>query len=159
MRRLAVTFVLTVLVAFPALAGTTYSFQLRVTDGKTALKANPKFALLAMTDAELDKAANDRVLLFERKSGTAWNWLMLSWLENAPGKGQFVNLLGATDPKQADIGVAASEKGGIVIACLRTECEVTSKSDSAGKSTKSLKPGEAAELPSDARLEIVVRSR
>lgn len=157
MRRLVAMLVLATLAAVPALAGTTYSFQFRVTDGATALKANPKFAMLATTDDQLEKASKDRVMLFERKSGAAWNWLMLSWLENAPGKGQFVNLQGATTVKQADIGVAAGEKGSIVIACLRGECEIAATSASAGKSKQTLQQGGSAEFAVDSRLEITVR--
>ena len=159
MRRLAAIIVLATLAAVPALAGTSYSFHLRLTDGKTALKANPKFAMLAMTEDQLEKAAGDRVMLFERKSGAAWDWMMLSWLEKSPGKGQYLNLQGATDRKQADIGVASGEKGSIVIACLRGDCEIAASSATSGKSKKELPAGNAAEFAPDSRLEVTVRLR
>ena len=78
MRRLVLIVAAAALIALPLAASDGYSFHLKVTDGKTGLLANPDFEKLHMPPQQLERAANDRVMLFDHAAGAHWKWMMLS---------------------------------------------------------------------------------
>jgi hypothetical protein len=120
-----------------------YTFHLKLTDGRTALLANPQ---LKTTPAQLERAANDQVLLFDHGKGAHWYWMMLSWKTDVE---QGVNARGGADPKKdADIGFTPKTDGKIRIRCLRDECKV-------GK--VSLKNGESIEVEPDVDVSVATR--
>ncbi|HEY6140140.1 MAG TPA: hypothetical protein VI670_20500 [Thermoanaerobaculia bacterium] len=121
-----------------------YTFHVRVTDARTALLANPHFEELKLTKEQLERAAHDRVMLFDRTTGSHFTWLMMSWPEDKPAVEQTLND-GA--PGTPDVGLTPKSEKTLSIRCLREECRI-------GKVT--LKKGESTEVPfdSDVRVEI-----
>lgn len=112
-----------------------YTFHLKLTDGRTALLANPQ---LKTTPAQLERAAKDRVILLDDGKGAHWYWMMLSWKVDAE---QGVNPRGGADPKKdADVAFTPKESGKVRIRCLAEECK-------AGKTV--LKNGESVEVEPD----------
>src|SRR4051794_34176425 len=92
-----------------------YTFHLRLTDGRTGLMANPRFAELNVSEAQLERAEQDRVMLLDRTTGTSWKWLMLSWIEKDPRPEQVVD---------ADLGLTAGTDKRVKVRCLQTRCEI-----------------------------------
>src|SRR5947207_10563034 len=93
-----------------------FTFHLTVTDAKTALLANPSFEQLHMPAVQLERAANDRVVMLDRTTGAHWVWLMFSW---RPGKEQLFNTRGSGNrDEDSDVGITANENGTIRIRCL-----------------------------------------
>jgi hypothetical protein len=126
MRNATTALLLALAVAVTASAETTIAFHVTLTDGRTALEANPNFAELKMSDEQLQRAANSRVLLLDRTSGTKWTWLILSWLETHPDAENRLNESGvAAVGKNADVGVTPLDENTFRVRCLRERCEVT----------------------------------
>lgn len=119
-----------------------YSFHLKLTDGRTALLANPQ---LKTTPAQLERAAKTQVMLLDHGEGAHWYWMMLSW---KPDVEQGVNEHGGADPKKdAHVGIMPKPDGKLRIRCLGEECKV-------GKAT--LKNGESVEVEPDVDVSVRV---
>jgi hypothetical protein len=130
MRRLAAV-LLASFVALPLVAavGDGYRFHVKVTDGRTGLLANPEFAKLHMTDAQLEKAEDDRVILFDRVEGAKWNWLMVSWLYDGPPPEYAINEHGtAKSPAAADFTLTPIDYKKVRLRCAREQCRVSTTS-------------------------------
>ena len=125
MRRSIVFLVVAVLFTAPAQAAGGYTFDVRVTDGRSGLLANPDFADMAITAEQFDRAAGSRVVVFDKTTGTHWRWLMLSWFDNDPSIEQRVNDRGAAPPEKADFAFSAGRAGHVRLRCLRDECAFT----------------------------------
>jgi len=120
-----------------------YTFHVKLTDARTALLANPQ---VKVTAAQLERAANDQVILFDHAKGQHWYWMMLSWKTDVE---QGVNAKGAAKPdKDADVGFTPKADGKLRIRCLCDECKV-------GKVM--LKKGESVEVAPDADVSVQVR--
>ncbi|HUR83355.1 MAG TPA: hypothetical protein VM733_21530 [Thermoanaerobaculia bacterium] len=143
MRRLA----LVLLIALPALADG-YSFHLRVTDGKTALLANPAGAPPQM---QPDAAAKTRVLSFERVKGAHFQWMMLGWPEEKKDVSYLLNDRGgAKEVEKADIAIAPLESGAVAITCHRSRCAVHVSDGGDRRADATLTKGQTADFPLNA---------
>jgi hypothetical protein len=124
MRKAAAAILLTL--AFTASAETIIAFRVTLTDGRTALKANPKFDELNLPKEQVQRAARDRVLLLDHTAGMKWTWLMLSWLENRPAAEYGLNVSGtAPVDKGADVGLTPVDEQTFKVRCLHERCELT----------------------------------
>ncbi|HEX6096146.1 MAG TPA: hypothetical protein VF432_07475 [Thermoanaerobaculia bacterium] len=142
MRKATAAILLTL--AFTASAETTLAFRVTLTDGRTALLANPKVDELKLSDELLQRAASNRVLLLDHTSGTRWNWLMLSWLETHPDAEYGLNAAGvAAIGKGADIGVTPIDQHTYRVRCLHERCEVTVARGDEKQTTATLKNGQS----------------
>lgn len=113
-----------ILIALPALADG-YKFHVNVTDGRTGLLANPDFEKLKLTEEQLDRAAKERVMVFDHTTGTHWIWLMMSWPEDRPTVELGINDRGGGAPgKNADIGLTPLDGGMIRLRCYREQCAI-----------------------------------
>lgn len=147
MRRLLLIVAAAVLIALPLAASDTYSFHLKVTDGRSALLANPDFEKLHMSPRQLERAAGDRVMLFDHATGTHWKWMMLSWLDKPLEQG--LNTRGAAKPDvNADIGLTPAANGMLHVRCLSARCQV---------GTVTLSKGESKDFPTDSELELTLQ--
>ena len=131
------------------------SFHVTLTDGRTALQANPKFEELKLSEAQLADAAKGRVMMLDRTSGTHWNWLMLSWLDKKPAPEHGINDAGVgVVGKTADVSLTPIDNETFSLRCLHDQCEVTTARD--GKSEKvALKKGESKKVAFDSDVRVV----
>jgi hypothetical protein len=125
MQKAAAAVLLALAVAASASAETTIAFHVRLTDGRTALLANPSFAELKLSDEQLQRAAKDRVLLLDHPSGTRWTWLMLSWLHDKNVEHGLNAAGGAVVGKDADVGLTPLDEHSVSVRCLHEQCELT----------------------------------
>ena len=125
MLRNVLVLVVAVLLAVPVFAADGYTFNIRVTDGRSGLLSNPDFEKLAMTPEQVARAAGDRVVVLDNADGTHWRWIMLSWFDNDPGIEQRVNDRGGATPEKADFGFSSGRAGHVRLRCLRDECAIT----------------------------------
>jgi hypothetical protein len=123
-----------------------YTFHIKVTDGRTALLANPRFDELKLSPEQLDRAAYDRVMLLDHASGAHWIWLMMSWPEDRPVVEQTLND-GA--PGKPDIGLTPKSETEVTIRCLQEQCRI-------GKVT--LKNGQSTDVPFDSDVSVTIQS-
>ncbi|HEY0371054.1 MAG TPA: hypothetical protein VGD79_03590 [Thermoanaerobaculia bacterium] len=130
------------------------SFHVTLTDGRTALQANPKFDELKLSEAQLQDAAKGRVLMLDRTSGAKWNWLVLSWLDNKPAPEHGLNESGVgVVGKTADVSLTPIDDQTFAVRCLHDDCAVTSSRD--GKAEKAaLKRGESQQVPFDSDVRV-----
>jgi hypothetical protein len=152
MRRPLFALTLCTLFALPALAAG-YSFHLRVTDGRTALLANPKGA---PPPEQLAEAAKSRVLLFERVKGAHFVWMMLGWPEGEQDTEYAINDAGgikATDEK-ADLALAPKESGLVTVRCLRVQCRLHVTDGGDRRVDVTLNKGQSADLPMNADFDV-----
>ena len=135
------------LIASPLLAADGYSFHLKVTDGKSALLANPDFEKLHMPPAQLEKAAGDRVFLLDHTKDAHFVWLMLSWLDRKPADEYGINSHGvAALDKDADFGLTPVDNDTVAIRCLHAHCQVNAIT---------LAKGETKQFPFDSDFKFV----
>lgn len=150
MRNAAAAVLLAATIAASATAETTIAFHVRLTDGRTALLANPSFAELKLSDEQLQRAANDRVLLLDHTSGTRWTWLMLSWLKDKNVEHRLDTAGVAPAGKDGDVGLTPIDEHTVRVRCLREQCELTVGSE---KST-TLKNGQSKTVAWDSDLRV-----
>lgn len=148
MRRLAAAAVLFVsLLALPLFAADGYRFQIKVTDGRTALLANPALAELHMTEAEIERAADDRVILLDHAEGPRWKWLTLSWLYDGAPPQYGLNERGTTkSAAAADVTITPLDYKRFRLRCERDRCRVTTTSGDGREAVTELRRGETADL-------------
>jgi hypothetical protein len=155
----SVAVVIALLVAGSAFAGTAseptaFQFHVKLTDGRSALLANPNVADLKLTEEQVEKAANDRVLLLDETTGTSWTWLMLSWLESKPNTEHGLNRKGTAVPgKNADIGLTPIDQQTLKVRCLHEECTVTAGAAAPVR----LKNGESTNVAFDSDVQVTFR--
>lgn len=158
MRRLALALLFAAMFTSSAVAADQYEFQVRLTDGKSALLANPDYATLGISPEQLERAANDRVVMLDRTSGTRWRWLMLSWLEEKPDVEQTIATRGAAPRESADLALSAGARGHFRVRCLREECSVRVTPADGDAQSVTLKRGEqSGDLPSGSRVALSFR--
>ncbi len=158
MRRNVLVLFVAVLLAVPALAADGYTFNIRVTDGRSGLLSNPDFEKLGMTSEQLARAAADRVVVLDSADGTHWRWIMLSWFANDPAVEQNINDRGGAEPEKADFGVSAGRTGHFRLRCLRDECTVTVTRPNERDRTLEVKRGDLSpDLALPARLTLAFR--
>jgi len=131
------------------------SFHVTLTDGRTALQANPNFEQLKMSEEQLQDAAKGRVLMLDRTSGAKWNWLMLSWLDKKPAPEHGLNESGVgVVGKTADVSLTPIDANTFAVRCLHDKCEVTSSRH--GKAEKvTLKNGQTQTVRFDSDVRVV----
>jgi len=147
MKKLA--FALAFAAALPALANT-YKFHLKVTDGKTGLRANPQFADLKLSPKQLEDAKQNRVMLFSNAEGAHWHYLMLSWMESHPDAEQTLNDHGAASAADSDFGLVPLSTKTVRMRCLREQCTFAATAANGTHTEAKLRKGETKELPLDA---------
>ena len=159
MNRHLYTILVAVLLAVPALAGDGYSFNIQVTDGRTGLHANPDFATMDITPEQLERAAGDRVVVFDKTTGPHWRWMMLSWFDNDRTVEQRINDRGvARTVESADFGISAGRNGHFRLRCMRDECAVTVTGADEKPGTLTLKRDDLSpDLPLPARVSLTFR--
>ena len=158
MHRSIVFLVVAVLFTAPVLAAGGYTFDVRVTDGRSGLLANPDFANMAITAEQFERAAGSRVVVFEKTTGTHWRWLMLSWFDNDRTIEQRINERGSAPPEKADFAIGAGRTGHFRLRCLRDECGVTVTDAGEYPGTLTLKRGDVSpDLPLPARVSLSFR--
>ena len=130
------------------------SFHVTLTDGRTALQANPKFEELKLSEAQLADAAKGRVMMLDRTSGTHWNWLMLSWLAKKPAPEHGINDSGVgVVGKTADVSLTPIDNETFSLRCLHDQCEVTTARD--GKAEKAtLGKGQSQKMAFDSDVRV-----
>jgi hypothetical protein len=139
------------LIASPLLAADGYSFHLKVTDGKSALLANPDFEKLHMPPAQLEKAAGNRVLLLDHAKDAHWVWLMLSWLDRKPADEYGIDSHGVAGlAAGADFGLTPVDNDTVRIRCLHAHCQVNDIT---------MAKGETKQFPFDSDFELVFDQR
>ena len=131
------------LLALPALAQHEYTFHIKLTDGRTALLANPHFDELKMPAEQLQRAAHDRVMLLDHTTGAHWIWIMMSWPEDRP---TVEHRLGDGTGRE-DIGLTPKSAETLAIRCLQEQCRI-------GKTT--LKNGASTEVPFDSDVSVAI---
>jgi hypothetical protein len=157
MRRNVLVLLVAVLLAVPALAADGYTFNIRVTDGRSGLLSNPDFEKLGMTSEQLARAAADRVVVLDSADGTRWHWLMLSWFAGDPTVEQFIAERGVVQ-EEADIAILAGKTGHFRLRCLRDECAVTLARPNERESAFTAKRGELSpNLPLPSRVTLTFR--
>lgn len=155
MRNATTAVLLALAVAVTASAETAIAFHVTLTDGRTALQANPNFADLKISDEQLQRAAGNRVLLLDRTAGTKWTWLILNWMESHPDAENGLNESGvAAVGKNADVGVTPIDDHTFRVRCLRERCEVTIARD-AEKQTVTLRKDQSQTAPFDSDVRVV----
>lgn len=147
MHRLAAVIAVSLL-AVPLFAADAYRFHIKVTDGETGLRANPQFAELHMTEAQVSKAADDRVLLFDHVDGAHWNWLMVSWLYDGPPPSYGINEHGAAR-SSADVTITPLDYKKFRLRCERERCGVGTTSPDGREVETKLERGETTDLRFD----------
>ena len=156
MSRTVLFLLVAVLIAVPAFAAAGYSFDIRVTDGRTALLSNPDYAKLGISPEQLERAAKERVVVLDGAKDAHWRWLMLSWFDADPVVEQTINDRGAgqADP---DFALASGSAGHFRLRCLRDECAIA-LTHGEQESTVTLKRKELSpDLPLDSRLALTFR--
>jgi hypothetical protein len=149
MHRLAALVVVSLL-AVPLFAADGYRFHIKVTDGETGLRANPQFAELHMSEAQVTKAADDRVLLLDHVEGARWNWLMVSWLYDGPPLAYAINDRGtARSAAAADVTLTPIDYKKFRLRCERDRCSVSTTSPDGREITQRLDRGETADMRFD----------
>jgi hypothetical protein len=128
-------------------------FRVTLTDGRTALHANPRFEELRLSEEQVARAASDRVLMFDRTSNLRWQWLMLSWPRTMKTIEHRLNARGVSASKP-DFGVAPIDEKTFTLRCLRDRCVVASTSAAGDPFTKTLQKNETvvARFDSDVRI-------
>ena len=125
MRVKALVLVAMMSIALSAVAGDGYTFHIWSTDGRTGLKANPRFAELKMSEDQLERASHDRVVVLDQTSGANWVWLMLNWPEGKAGAEQGINVRGAGNvEKDADLGLIPNGNTSMTTRCLQERCRL-----------------------------------
>jgi hypothetical protein len=155
MRNAAAAILFTLAVAASASAQTTLAFRVRLTDGRTALLANPSFAELKLSDEQLQRAASDRVLLLDHTSGAKWTWLILSWLPSKPDAEYGLNAAGtAAIDKGADVGVKPLDEHAFRVRCLHERCELTISRNGEQEQKSTLAKGQAQTVAYDSDVRV-----
>lgn len=132
-----------------------YRFHIKVTDGKSALLANPSFAQLHMPEAEVDKAEDDRVLLLDHVEGAKWNWLMLSWLYDGPPPEYAINARGtAKSLAAADFTFTPLDYKRLRLRCERDRCRFDTTSTDGREVSTELRRGETTDLRFDSDIAV-----
>jgi hypothetical protein len=145
MRKAAVLFVS--LIALPLLAADAgYRFHIQVTDGRTALLANPSLAEMHLTDAQIEKAGDDRVLVLDHAQGAKWKWLMLSWATEGPTPKWMLNDQGTSTAALADISIEPIDYQRFRARCLRAQCRFATTSADGRDVVTGLERGATTEL-------------
>lgn len=130
-----------------------YAFHIRVTDGRSALLANPDYQQLAISPEQLERAAQDRVVVLDGASGTHWRWIMLSWFADDPKVEQGINDRGGAKPEEADLALLSGKAGHFRVRCLREACRIEVTAADGKPVGAGLKRGEVSgDLPLDSRL-------
>lgn len=150
MRNAAAAVLLAIAVAASASAETTIAFHVRLTDGRTALLANPSFAELKLSEEQLERAATDRVLLLDQTSGTRWTWLILSWLEDKNVEHGLDTAGVAVVGKGADVSLTPLDDDTVSVRCLHERCELTV----AGEKIATLKNGQSQKVAWDSDVRV-----
>ena len=150
-RRLAA--LLSLSMALSAAAADRYTFHMKVTDGRTALLANPQRDQLKLSPHQLERAAKDRVLLLNEATGAHWTWLMLSWLANKPDAEHLINDRGTAKSTDADLGLIPTAHGTAKLRCYRESCLIRTTVEGRVSSTL-LGQDESVEIPLDSDVEI-----
>jgi hypothetical protein len=140
--------------ALPVIADESYRFHFCVTDGRTALLANPQFTQMKMPDAMLERAATERVMLFDRGEGARWYWLMASW----PAKPVEQGFDSRGSSKNPDFGLTPNTDGTVKFRCGRERCQVRVTTPDAKVSSFDLKSDQSQNLPVDADFELTFTS-
>lgn len=154
MRRFAAVLLVS-FVALPLLAADAYRFHVKVTDGRTGLQANPNFANLHMTDAQLDKAEDDRVILFDHVEGAKWNWLMVSWLYEGAAPEYAINDHGtARSAAAADFTLTPIDYRKARFRCAREQCRLSTTSNDGREVATQLRRGETKDIAFDTDLSV-----
>ena len=154
MRRLAAVLLVS-LVALPLFAADGYRFHIKVTDGKSGLLANPSFAAMHLTDAQVDKAEDDRVLLLDRVEGAKWNWLMLSWLYDGPPPEYAINDHGTSKSiAAADFSITPLDYKKVRARCERERCRFSTTSTDGREVVTDLRRGETTDLRFDSDIAV-----
>jgi hypothetical protein len=140
-------------IALSAIAADRYTFHMKVTDGRTALLANPQRDQLKLSSRQLERAAKDRVLLLSDATGAHWTWLMLSWLETKPDAEHLINDRGTAKSTDADLGLIPTVHGTAKLRCYRESCLIRT---TIGGRVSSILLGqdESTDIPLDSDLEI-----
>ena len=120
MKRLAIALLFTF--AASASEPTTIAFHVQLTDARTALRANPQFEQLNLTEEQVERAAKDRVLMLDKTAGTKWTWLMLSWPEGKSVEHGLNIRGGATVGTNADMSLKPVDEKSVQVRCLREAC-------------------------------------
>jgi hypothetical protein len=155
MQKIVLTLAALVLLASPAIAEDGYSFHIAVTDGRTGLEANPRFADLKMSEQQLESASHDRVLVLDHTEDAHWNWLMLSWPEGKSNVEHGINSRGtASVEKDADVGLTPGEKGSVIARCIREFCRIHATSPNPKETIAELTKGTSVAIPFDSDVEI-----
>jgi hypothetical protein len=155
-KKLVLTVAMSALFASAAIAQDGYKFHIRVTDARTGLLANPRFAELKMPAEQLERAVLDRVMVLDHATGTHWVWLMLSWPEGKPTAEQGINAAGSATPgKNADLGLTPKAGGTISMRCFRQECRIRTTTTDKREATVLLKSGQSADFPLDSDINVV----
>jgi hypothetical protein len=147
--------VIACVLAFPALAQEGYRFHIRVTDARTGLLANPKFEELKIPADQLERAANERVMVFDHAAGGHWMWLMLGIPVGKPAEERGINARGGATPDAgADIGLTLNEDGTVRTRCLRPRCRIRVTTTDKRESSVTLESGQWKDLPLDADFDL-----
>jgi hypothetical protein len=148
-------FILSVLLLLTSTANAAdqYAFHIRVTDGRSGLLANPDYEQLKISPDQLERAAQDRVVVLDDASGTRWRWLMLSWFADDPKVEQGIFDRGGAKPEQADFALLSGTTGHFRVRCLREACRIEVTGGDGKAVSADLKRGEVSgDLPLDSRL-------
>jgi hypothetical protein len=155
MHRLAAVLFVSLLAPPLLTAPDRYRFHVKVTDGETALRANPALAELHMSDAQLARAADDRVLLFDRVEGAHWKWLMLSWLYDGPAPEYALNDRGtAKSSAAADFSIEPVDSKRFRARCLRDRCRFLTTSLDGREVVTDLERGGTTEMRFDSDVDV-----
>lgn len=149
MPRLAVVIAVSLL-AVPLFAADGYRFHIKVTDGETALRANPQLVELHLTEAQIARAADDRVLLLDHVDGARWNWLMVSWLYDGPPPAYAINERGTSrSAAAADVTLTPIDYKKFRLRCERERCSVATTSPDGREVATKLARGETTDVRFD----------
>lgn len=154
-RRVAAAVLLASFAAIPLFAADLYRFHIKVTDGETALRAHPALAELHLTEEQIARAADDRVVLLDRTEGLDWGWLTMSWLYDGPPPEFALDEHGsARSASDADFSVTPIDYRKFRVRCGRELCRFGTTSPDGREVTTELRRGETAELRFDSDVDV-----
>lgn len=160
MRNRLTTFLALLMLVGSASAQSVMRFHVKLTDGRTALLANPKFDEMKLTDEQVRRAANDRVLLLDQTSGTHWTWLMLSEVGDKPAAEHKLDARGvAASGQTADVGLTVVGERTLRVRCLRADCTLLATGADDKQASTRLAKGEGSVVPIDSFVELSFADR
>ena len=141
------------LLAVSASATDAWKLRVTVTDGRSALLANPRFAKLNLAEDQLERAAQRRAVMLDRTTGTKFEWLMLTGSDTVRTPEHTIGERGSAKRDAADLGFTDREDGTVRVRCLRAGCRIT-----IGDKVIDLKRDETADVASGSELGIAFRN-